>query len=253
MENNENGFEISKSAMSFFTQYVEKRNIDIMTKPEWEQLYFYCIARTLFPGRKLVSLTVQDLYVIGKTLRLDNGKVVSLLKKCYRFEYEDVRGLSFHDLFEQHAVINPLMEGTCVKFGIVNSLARERMEEILSEAGVFADSSFNRNVLSVSGHALLTLLEGEDTSMWGKFCSMKDKVVSGMMSLLPKNEHKEDNENKIRQIEDMLNGSTINSIAGFVEKAAAVTGNPVPAVAKTVLGTFAKKSGNAILSALIMA
>ena len=73
MKNEEHGLEISKDTVSFFTQYVAERNIAIMSKPEWEQLYFYCTARTLFPGRKLVSLTVQDLYVIGKTLRLDNN------------------------------------------------------------------------------------------------------------------------------------------------------------------------------------
>ena len=250
MKNEEHGLEISKDTVSFFTQYVAERNIAIMSKPEWEQLYFYCTARTLFPGRKLVSLTVQDLYVIGKTLRLDNGKVVSLLKKCYRFEYEDVRGLSFHDLFEQHAVINPVMEGTCVKFGIVNSLAKERMEELISEAGVFADSSFNRNVLSVSAHALLTLLERENSTMLSKLRSMKKTVISDIRKLFSSGGASED---KAGQIEDMLNNSTLKSVEGFVAKASDISGIPVSSMTKAVMMSLGKNSADAVLSAMTTA
>lgn len=79
-------------AFDTFTSYVSKRNISIMSKPEWEQLYFYCTAKCLFNGKSLISLSTQELYEIGRKLNLDFSKVSSLVKKCCRLESEENDG-----------------------------------------------------------------------------------------------------------------------------------------------------------------
>ncbi|MEE1267091.1 MAG: hypothetical protein UHJ46_00695 [Treponema sp.] len=35
----------SKNAVHFFVDYVKERNVSLMTKAEWEQLYFYCTSK----------------------------------------------------------------------------------------------------------------------------------------------------------------------------------------------------------------
>ena len=34
-----------KNAVHFFVDYVKERNVSLMTKAEWEQLYFYCTSK----------------------------------------------------------------------------------------------------------------------------------------------------------------------------------------------------------------
>lgn len=35
----------SKNAVHFFVDYVKERNVSLITKAEWEQLYFYCTSK----------------------------------------------------------------------------------------------------------------------------------------------------------------------------------------------------------------
>ncbi|MBP5464723.1 MAG: hypothetical protein J6Y13_06095 [Treponema sp.] len=77
-----------KDMSAFFMQYVAKRNISIMTKAEWEQLYFYCTVRAL-THKHLAELKTDDLYAVAKHLSLTFSQVNTLLKKSYRLELEE--------------------------------------------------------------------------------------------------------------------------------------------------------------------
>ena len=128
-----------------------------MTKAEWEQLYFYATARALFKTKSLIELSTEDLYTIADKLQIDFSKTTSLVKKCYRFEYADVKKMNFHTLFDKQAILNPSIENKNVKFCVTNSLVQERLEEIFNKAGIFSDTSFKRNIFTIPSIQFLTL------------------------------------------------------------------------------------------------
>ncbi|MBB5219692.1 hypothetical protein HNP77_002074 [Treponema rectale] len=68
----------SKNAVHFFVDYVKERNVSIMTKAEWEQLYFYCTSKFLYNNKNLIELTADELYNIADTLQVDFSKVLLL-------------------------------------------------------------------------------------------------------------------------------------------------------------------------------
>ncbi|MGN0740201.1 MAG: hypothetical protein ACI4LX_08545 [Treponema sp.] len=183
----------------FFINYVEERNISLMTKTEWEQLYFYCTVKSMY-DKQLIELSADDLYEIAENLKIDFSKVTAFVKKCYRFEYDEVKKMTFHSLFENNAIINPVIENKIVKFCVTNSLVQERLEEIINKAGVFSDTSFKKNIFSIPATQFLTLIEKEDQPLITKLRKKKDefcKIIKEKINGVP--------DSKIKKIQSLIN------------------------------------------------
>ena len=240
--------EATKVAFDFFTNYVSERNISIMTKAEWEMLYFYCVAKRMFPGKSLVNLTAQNLYALGEQLRVDFAKVCQLLKKCYQLEYEKVKEMTFHTLFDENAVLDPRIEGGLVKFGVANALAQERIEEILATEGIFSDSSFKKSVFSVPVNGMLMLLDKEKPidSFFKKLMSIRDTVIKDIVRIAKPNETQTDS--ITTQLRDSINHATLHSAATFIVQAANIVSKPVKTVCDIVLPKLTDSNPAAVLS-----
>lgn len=237
----------SNNAVKFFVDYVAARNLSIMTKTEWEQLYFYCSVRHRFKQKQLINLTTEELYTIGEKLELDFSKVNQLVKKCYRFECEDARKLNFHELFEQSAIINPNMENKNVKFGITNSLVQERIEEILNKAGIFSDSSYKKNIFTIPTVQFLTLIEKENQSLFTKFQKMKDDFIKKIKDCFSKGK-----ESKMNDLQELINNEDaktgLNTLVELAKSIAGILNISANSVAELIMKTV--KSEDSVLTVM---
>ena len=220
---------------NIFTKYVSERNISLMTKPEWEQLYFYCTAKYLFANKSLINLSTRDLYELGKHLQIDFSKVTSLLKKCYRFEYDEVKQMNFHQLFQNNAILDLNIENQFIKFGITNSLVQERIEEILSSEGIFSDSSFKKSVFQVPIYGMIRLLDSEIPSknLLKKLKSIKKNVFDDLKNLITS-----DNEKKgttIKELENIINHKDIKSVSTFILNISKIINTPVKIITDLIM------------------
>lgn len=224
------------AAFNTFTGYVSARNISIMSKSEWEQLYFYCTAQLMFGDKPLVRLSAKELYQIGSRLQLDFSKVSSLVKKCYRFEYDEVKAMTFHELFKNNAILDLNVENGFVKFGIAYSLVQERIEEILSIEGIFSDSSFKKSVFQVPAYGMIRLLDGEIPSknLLKKLRSVKNTIMSDIKALV-KPDDDGSTKSAVQELEDMLNRKDLKSVASFIVVAAKAVSQPAKTISDIIL------------------
>ena len=219
--------EIKIRAFDTFTSYVSRRNISIMSKPEWEQLYFYCTAKCMFSGKSLISLSTKELYEIGRKLNLDFSKVSSLVKKCYRLEQEDNDKNSEEDgkpnyseqfigLFKTGAILNNhIVEGHYIAFEILNPLVKEKILEIIYQKQVFSDTSFNKNVIKVSYDGYLRLIGQDTATITEKLKSSIGTIVNDIKNLIPKSKNIKENEsNLLEQATDLINNSKMQETVG---------------------------------------
>lgn len=229
----------SKNAVHFFVDYVKERNVSIMTKAEWEQLYFYCTSKFLYNNKNLIELTTDELYNIADTLQVDFSKVTSLVKKCYRFDYKEVKNMDFHALFEKHAVLNPVMENKMVKFCVTNSLVQERLEEIFNKAGIFSDTSFKKNIFAIPTLQFLTLIEKENQTLVTKLRIKKDEFIEKLKKTL-----KIDSDSKINEIQNLINKNdaqdAIKSACELASKIAGFINIPQNTIAEVIINTISK-------------
>lgn len=235
-------------AFDTFTSYVSKHNISIMSKPEWEQLYFYCTEKYLFNGKSLISLSTQELYEIGRKLNLDFSKVSSLVKKCYRLESEendgnpkenDIQDYSgqFIELFKTGAILNKhIVEGNYIAFEILNPLVKEKILEILYHKQVFSDSSFNKNVIKLSYDGYLKLIGQDTATIVEKLKSNLGTIVNDIKNLIPKSKNIHENEsNLLEQATDLINNSKMQkSVGNFVSIISKIYGVGIGDVGKAV-------------------
>ena len=226
-----------ESPLRFFVNYVSNRNVDIITKSEWESLYFYCVARKCFPKKNLISLETSDLYKIGEVLNLDFSKVSSLLRKCYRFESDRIKKMSFEQLFESSSILNPICDDAYVKFGIVNSLVQCRMEELFNMAGVFSDTSFNKNIFTVPAAQFLRLVETEEQTLITKLRKKAAAFVAKISETI-----KDSDQSKIKEIQSLINSTAAKnaakSIVDVLSGISTITGSAVDIYAKMAMETL---------------
>lgn len=218
-----------------FVEYVANRNISIMTKAEWEQLYFYYTAKFMFEDKSLVSLSTAELYEIGNNLHIDFSKVSSLIKKCYRFEYDSVKNMNFHQLFNNNAILDLNIENDYVKFGVTNSLVQERIEEILSTEGIFSDSSFKKTIFQVPVYGMLKILDNEIPSgkLLEKLKSMKETILSDLKGFF--NYADTEEKDLAKELENMINRKDLKSVSSFLIAVAKIINQPLKSLFELVL------------------
>lgn len=255
-------FEISNEqklqVFDIFTSYVSKRNISIMSKPEWEQLYFYCTAKWLFNGKSLISLSTQELYEIGRKLNLDFSKVSSLVKKCCRLEVEendgnpnetDIQDYSeqFIELFKTGAILNNhIVEGNYIAFEILNPLVKEKILEIIYHKQVFSDSSFNKNIIKLSYDGYLKLIGQDTATIAEKLKGNIKTIVNDVKTLIPKSKNIHENESDLlEQATDLINNSkmqeSVANVASIISKIYGVgTGDVGKAIFSFIKNQFVK-------------
>ena len=244
-ENKEVRIDIVKleSPADFFINYVRDRNIDIITKSEWESLYFYSTIKYTFPGKSLVSLKTEDLYQLTDILNLDFAKVTSLLKKCYRFERDTLKQKKFKELLDDSSVLTPICEGENIKFSIINSLVQERVEEIMNMSGVFSDTSFKKNIFTVPCKQFLRLIEVEDQSLITKLGKIPEKIEESFKKIRGKDES-----GKLADIQSMINNKSIKdsckTLVALAEKIAEVNSLPINTAAKAIIGALSSNKNN---------
>lgn len=243
--------EATKAALDIFTNYVSERNISIMTKAEWEMLYFYCTAKQMFPQTAFITLSAANLYALGVHLQLDSTKVSSLLKKCYRLEYKTVNEMDFIALFKTNAILNMDIDGSFVQFSITNTLAQERVKNILDMEGIFSDASFKKSIFRVPVYGMLMLLDKEHPSknFLNKLKSLKETVVRDIMNLVKPNDAKE-SKDITTQLMDAINNHELKSAAKFIMNAASIIGQPIKTVCDIVLPKLTDNPGKAIAETL---
>lgn len=247
-------------AFDTFTSYVSKRNISIMSKTEWEQLYFYCTAKYLFNGKSLISLSTQELYEIGRKLNLDFSKVSSLVKKCCRLEVEendgnpeenDIQDYSgqFIELFKTGAILNNhIVEGNYIAFEILNPLVKEKILEIIYHKQVFSDSSFNKNVIKLSYDGYLKLIGQNTATIAEKLKSNLGTIVNDIKNLIPKSKNIHENEsNLLEQATYLINNSkmqkSVGNFASIISKIYGVgTGDVGKAVFSFIKNQYVKQN-----------
>ena len=226
-----------ESPAAYFIKYVRDRNIDIITKSEWESLYFYCTIKYTFPGKSLVSLKTEDLYKLTDILNLDFAKVTSLLKSCYRFAREETKKMSFRDLFDNGSVLNPICEDNKVIFGIVNSLAKERIEEIMNKAKVLSDNSFRKNLFIVPVNQFLELVENEDKEICNKLEDISSSFKKPLGEILGK-----ENSSKLKEIQDLIKKEKvktgISSLLTLASSISSISGITVNSASLAVIGAL---------------
>lgn len=230
-------FKSQESVFRFFVDYVSNRNVDLITKTEWESLYFYCAARSCFPEKNLVALETADLYKIGEVLNLDFSKVTWLLKKCYRFESKEIKEMTFKELVESSSILKPICDNDFVKFGIVNSLVQFRVEELLNMAGVFSDTSFKKNIFSVPPSQFLRLIEAEDQTLITKLRLKADDFVKKVAKRAGISDS-----SKIKEMQNLINATAAKSAAktavDVIGAVSSVAGIPSNACAKIAIETL---------------
>ena len=239
--------ELSNNAVHFFVNYVKERNVSIMTKSEWEQLYFYCTAKFIFNEKKLIELSTDDLYEIADKLQIDFSKVTFLVKKCYRFEYKDVKEMNFHALFEKQAILNPVIENKTVRFSVTNSLVQERLEEIFNKAGIFSDTSFKKNIFTIPTAQFLTLIEKENQTLITKLRNNKDVLIQSIKEKL-----NIDSDSKTKEIQNLINQNdaknTIKAVSEIASKIASSISVPQNIVAEIIINIISNE--DSVLSSL---
>lgn len=227
----------SKNAVRFFVDYVKERNVSIMTKTEWEQLYFYATVRAVFKEKNLIELSTEDLYEIADKLQLDFSKTTGLVKKCYRFEYEEVKKMDFHTLFEKQTILNPCVENKNVKFCVTNSLVQERLEEIFNKAGIFSDTSFKKNIFTIPTIQFLTLIEKENQTLLNKLLNKKKDFIQKLKETFNLEE-----DSKTKEIQNLINKNdakeVVKSLSEIAVKIANFVNIPQNAVAEVIVNTI---------------
>lgn len=144
-----------------FLERVKGRNLKRMSKSDWEMEFFYaCVAND---EKKLGDLTTSDVDGICRELNLSYQEASSLIKKCRVIEQEIYRdqnmSLSLNYFTSKgRSVLADLTKDHCtVRFEIHNPIVMEQFRCFLRQKEVIQDSSFNRDIVSISVEAYLKL------------------------------------------------------------------------------------------------
>ena len=149
----------------YIVNHVKSHNISYMTKSEWEQLFIYTWIKANYSS-DLSSLSVENLYYIADTFNIDFNQLANIIRKCKRLqnneksqnknreEYIEV----FKDLVNKNAFSNfCLSDNLSVKFKILNPIVQSELEKIFNILGIFSDTSFSKDIVTITTDSFLEL------------------------------------------------------------------------------------------------
>lgn len=166
---------------NFMVSYVDNRKINYMNKPEWEQLFIYIWIKTQF-NKPLIQIETKEMYEIAEKFNLEFKQVTTLIKKCNKIDGENtMKTLTFKELIDNNAISNITPAGNLtVRIKLLNSLVYEEVQKILNLNGIYSDTSFSKDILTMPTEGFCKLITGKENF------NLKEKSMASVKSLCNK-------------------------------------------------------------------
>ncbi len=231
-----------------FDEYIIRRNLKMMTKTEWEMLWFSKYCQSKYKINSLSKLKSTQIGELSDELGLTYSQISSLIRNSIVIDRE------FDESFVE-MLNSSLTKGSFkldkngdVYFDVSNALLLEHFRRKLRDNNIFQDTSFNKNIITLSADNYLMLVGHSATSisekLYNSATKVANKVVRFVSGNIDTNQVAKQIENSI--IEDRLSGS-ISKVVSSVEKVISMPKVDIVNVCLELFSAKKEKEGSEIL------